>query len=283
MSQENHSFAHTISPRDKLLNLRLKEIWQYRDLLMLFVRRDFVAKFKQTILGPLWFVIQPLFQTIIFTFVFGNIAGISTDGAPKGVFYLAGLTAWNYFANCLRTTSNVFTLNATLFGKVYFPRAVTPISIVISNLIQFAIGFGLFLIVYIYYIAQGAEIRPNISILLFPALVLIMGFMGLGLGMLISAMTTKYRDLQYLVQFGLQLLMYATPVIYPISELSGKFKMIILANPMSGVIETFKYSFMGTGSFSWGLLAYSTIFTTVIFILGLLVFNRTEKNFMDTV
>lgn len=283
MSKDKHFFAHTISPRDKLLKLRIREIWQYRDLLMLFVRRDFVAKFKQTILGPLWFVIQPLFQTIIFTLVFGNIAGISTDGAPKGIFYLAGLTAWNYFANCLRTTSNVFTVNASLFGKVYFPRAVTPISIVISNLIQFAIGFGLFLLIYVYYIAQGAEIRPNITLLLFPLLVLIMGFMGLGLGMIISAMTTKYRDLQYLVVFGVQLLMYATPVIYPISEIPEKYQWIILANPMSGIIETFKHSFLGTGSFSWGLFAYSTIFTIVIFMLGLLVFNRTEKNFMDTV
>lgn len=283
MNNITNTFAHSITPRDKLLNLRLKEIWQYRDLLMLFVRRDFVSKFKQTILGPLWFFIQPLFQTIMFTFVFGSIAGIPTDGAPKGVFYLAGLTAWNYFANCLNATSNVFTLNASLFGKVYFPRAVTPISIVISNLIQFAIGFSLFLALYFYYIFTGASIKPNFTLFLFPALVLIMGFMGLGLGMLISAMTTKYRDLQYLVQFGVQLLMYATPVIYPISEIPQKYQWIILANPMSGVIETFKYSFLGTGTFSWPLLSYSAGFTVVIFILGLLVFNHTEKNFMDTV
>ncbi len=283
MTQTQHTFAHAITPRDKLLNLRLKEIWQYRDLLILFVRRDFVAKYKQTILGPLWFLIQPLFQTIMYTVVFGGIAGIPTDGAPKIVFYLAGITAWTYFANCLRTTSNVFTLNANLFGKVYFPRAVTPISIVISNLIQFAIGLGLFLVIYGYYLIRGADIMPNSTLFLFPILVLIMGFMGLGLGMLISAMTTKYRDLQYLVQFGVQLLMYATPVIYPISAIPEKYRWIILTNPMTGVIETFKYSFLGTGTFSWGLLAYSAAFTVIIFILGLLVFNRTEKNFMDTV
>lgn len=279
----SNKFAHSITPQNKLFDLKLKEIWRYRDLLVLFVRRDFVAKYKQTILGPAWFFIQPLFQTIMFTFIFGTVAGLSTDGAPKGIFYLAGVTSWNYFANCLMTTSNVFTLNANLFGKVYFPRAVTPISIVISNLIQFGIGMILFLIVYAYYIIIGTDIQPNISILLFPLLVLMMGLMGLGLGMLVSAMTTKYRDMQYLVQFGVQLLMYATPVIYPISAIPEKYQWIIMANPMSGIIEAFKYGFLGTGSLSWSLLTYSAIFTTVIFFFGLMVFNKTEKNFMDTV
>ncbi len=277
------TFAHSITPQSKLLDLKLKEIWRYKDLLVLFVRRDFVAKYKQTILGPIWFLIQPLIQTITYTFIFGNVAGLSTDGAPKGIFYLAGITSWNYFANCLRTTSNVFTINASLFGKVYFPRAVTPFSIVISNLIQFGIGMLLFLIVYAYYFFLGADIKPNISLCIFPILVVIMGFMGLGLGMLVSAMTTKYRDLQFLIQFGVQLLMYATPVIYPISAIPEKYQWIIMANPMTGIIEAFKYSFLGTGSLSWPLLAYSAIFTVVIFILGLMVFNKTEKNFMDTV
>lgn len=283
MSNNTNVFAHSITPQKKLFDLKLKEIWRYRDLLMLFVRRDFVAKYKQTVLGPAWFFIQPLFQTIMFTFIFGSVAGLSTDGAPKGIFYLAGVTSWNYFANCLRTTSNVFTMNAILFGKVYFPRAVTPISIVISNLIQFIIGMVLFLAVYAYYIITGTAISPNITLLLFPILVLLMGVMGLGLGMLVSAMTTKYRDLQHLIQFGVQLLMYATPVVYPISAIPQKYQWIILANPMSGIIEAFKYGFLSTGSISWPLLAYSAIFTVLIFVLGLMVFNKTEKNFMDTV
>lgn len=279
-------FQHTIQPRDNFFDLRLKEIWRYRDLLVLFVRRDFVAKYKQTVLGPIWFFIQPLFQAIMFSFVFGRMAGIPTDGLPRPVFYLAGITAWNYFANCLRTTSNTFTANASLFGKVYFPRAVTPISIVISNLIQFGFSFLLFFGYYIYYIIKGAEIQPNITLLLFPVLILLLGFLGLGFGMIISAMTTKYRDLQYLVQFGIQLAMYATPVIYPYSffiDKAGRYDLIIKLNPMSGIIETFRYSFLGAGTFDWKLLTYSAGFTVIIFLMGLLVFNKTEKNFMDTV
>jgi lipopolysaccharide transport system permease protein len=261
----------------------LKEIWRYKDLLLLFVRRDFVAKYKQTILGPTWFIIQPLLQTIIFTFVFGKVAGISTDGAPKGIFYLAGITSWNYFANCLKTTSSTFTANASLFGKVYFPRVVTPLSLVISNLIQFGLGLFLFLLIYFYYISIGADIKPNSSLFLLPVLIITMGFMGLGFGMLISAMTAKYRDLQYLVQFGVQLLMYATPVIYPISEIPDKYKWIIMTNPMSSIVETFKYSFLSIGTFSWKMLGYSVLLTIFIFFFGLLIFNKTEKNFMDTV
>lgn len=280
------SFQHTIQPRDKFLDLRLKEIWRYRDLLMLFVRRDFVAKYKQTILGPLWFFIQPLFQAIMFSFIFGRIAGIPTDGVPRQLFYLAGITAWNYFANCLRTTSNTFTANAGLFGKVYFPRAVIPLSIVISNLIQFGFGFLLFMGYFVFYMIKGADIQPNYTLFLFPILLLLMGFMGLGFGMLISAMTTKYRDLQNLVQFGVQLAMYATPVIYPLAfftEKANKLSWIIKANPMTGIIEIFRYSFLGTGTLSWKLLGYSAGFTVIIFLFGLLVFNKTEKNFMDTV
>jgi lipopolysaccharide transport system permease protein len=277
------SYQHTIQPRDNFFDLRLKEIWRYRDLLMLFVRRDFVAKFKQTLLGPAWFFIQPLFTMIMYTFIFGKIAGLPTDGVPQPLFYLAGITAWNYFQTCLTSTSNTFTANSNLFGKVYFPRAITPLSIILSNLIQFGIQLSLFLMLYFYYLISGARVTPNATLFLFPILVLTMGFMGLGLGMIISAMTTKYRDLQYLVQFGVQLLMYATPVVYPLSKIPGKYKWFIMSNPMSGIVETFKYSFLSSGYFSCKLLCYSVVFTVLIFFMGLLVFNRTEKNFMDTV
>lgn len=276
-------YANSITPHDSLFSLRLGEIWQYRDLLMLFVRRDFVAKYKQTILGPIWFFIQPIFQTAVLAIVFGGMAGLSTDGVPPVLFYLAGITAWNYFSNCLRATSNTFTANASLFGKVYFPRAVTPLSIVISNLIQFVIGLFLFLLLYIFFAVTGSELHLNSTLFLLPLLIVLMGFMGLGLGMLVSAMTTRYRDLQYLVEFGVQLLMYATPVIIPLSAVPARYQPIMLANPMTGVIETFKYSFFGTGTFSWMLLGYSTGFTLIVFIVGLAVFNKTEKNFMDTV
>ena len=280
---ENETYANSITPQNNLFDLRLKEIWRYRDLLVLFVRRDFVAKYKQTILGPIWFFIQPIFQTAVMAIVFGGMAGLSTDGIPPVLFYLAGVTAWNYFANCLRATSNTFTANAGLFGKVYFPRAVMPLSIVISNLIQFVIGMVLFLILYAYYALRGYALQPNTTLLLIPLLVILMGFMGLGLGMLVSALTTRYRDLQFLVEFGVQLLMYATPVILPLSAIPAKYRLIMLANPMTGVIEAFKYGFFKTGAFSGSLLVYSASFTAVVFLLGLMIFNKTEKNFMDTV
>ena len=276
-------YAHSITPHSSLFDLRLGEIWQYRDLLVLFVRRDFVAKYKQTILGPIWFFIQPIFQTVVLAIVFGGMAGLSTDGVPPMLFYLAGITAWNYFANCLRTTSNTFTANASLFGKVYFPRAITPLSVVISNLIQFGIGLLLFLVLYAFYALGDYAPRLNPTLLLLPLLVLLMGVMGLGAGMLVSALTTRYRDLQYLVEFGVQLLMYATPVILPLSAVPAKYQPVMLANPMTGVVETVKYGFFGTGTFSWALLSYSAGFTVAIFTLGLVIFNRTEKNFMDTV
>jgi len=283
MTESTGEYANSIKPKDSLFDLRLREIWRYRDLLVLFVRRDFVAKYKQTILGPLWFFIQPLFQTAVLAIVFGGMANLSTDGIPPILFYLTGVTAWNYFSNCLRTTSTTFTANAALFGKVYFPRAVTPLSIIISNLIQFGIGLILLFLIYGYYAFTGYALRPNPVLLLLPLLVVLMGFMGLGLGMLTSALTTKYRDLQYLVEFGVQLLMYATPVILPLSAVPEKYRLIMLLNPMTGIIETFKYGFFGTGSFSWGLLGFSTAFTIIVFLIGLLIFNKTEKNFMDVV
>lgn len=281
--EHSKPFQYSIRPRDKLLDLRLKDIWYYRDLLMLFVRRDFVAYYKQTILGPAWFFIQPLLTTIVFTIIFGNIAKLSTDGLPPMLFYLAGVTAWNYFAECLRKTSDTFTLNASIFGKVYFPRLVVPLSITVSTLITFGIQFVLFLGFLFYYIVTGAAVSPNWYILLFPILIAIMGIMGLSFGLWLSALTTKYRDLKFLVSFGVQLLMYATPVIYPISQIPEKYHWIMLANPMTSIIETFRFSFLGAGNMSWTGLSYSLGFTILLFLSGMIIFNRTEKNFMDIV
>lgn len=283
MSLQREQFAYSITPRDNLFDLRLRDIWNFRDLLFLFVHRDFVAVYKQTILGPLWFFIQPLLTTLVFTVIFGKVAKISTDGLPPLLFYLAGVTAWNYFAECFRKTANSFTQNAHIFGKVYFPRVIAPLSVTITNLITFGIQFLLFLGFLFYFMYSSAVVQPNVYMLLFPVLILMMGIMGLGFGMLVSALTTKYRDLQFLVSFGIQLLMFATPVIYPISAIPTKYHWIILANPMTSVIETFRYAFLGAGSFTWGGLSYSCLFTIGIFLLGLVVFNRTEKNFMDTV
>jgi len=279
----DNQFLFSIKPRDKLLDLRLREIWQYRDLLMLFVRRDFVAYYKQTILGPAWFFIQPLLTTIVFTIIFGNIAKLSTDGLPPMLFYLAGVTAWHYFSQCLVKTSDTFTANANIFGKVYFPRSVVPLSITVSNLISFGIQFLLFLGFLFYYMIIGADVTPNWHILTFPLLIITMGVMGLSFGLWLSAMTTKYRDFKFLVGFGVQLLMYATPVIYPISQIPEKYQWVMIANPMTSIIETFRFSFLGAGNMSWTGLTYSVVFTLILFLSGLLIFNRTEKNFMDTV
>ena len=276
----------TIEPSSSLLELKLKDTWEYRDLLMLLVRRDFVSFYKQTILGPLWFFIQPVFTTIIFTFIFGNLAGISTDGLPRPLFYMAGITAWNYFADCLTKTSTVFKDNANIFGKVYFPRLIMPLSIVVSNLVRFAVQFLLFLAVMGYYLLIESNFSPNWYVLLFPFLMLLMAAQGLGLGMIISAMTTKYRDLAFLVTFGVQLLMYATTVIYPLSTALTKYpeySWIIEYNPMTAIIETFRYGFLGNGTFSWGFLGYSTGITAVLLVAGILIFNKVEKNFVDTV
>lgn len=275
-----------IKPHNQLLDLHLKDVWHYRDLLSLLVRRDFVSFYKQTILGPVWFFIQPLFTTIIFTFVFGNLAQISTDGLPQPLFYLAGITAWNYFAECLTKTSTVFKDNANIFGKVYFPRLIMPLSIVVSNLIKFGVQMLLFLLLMAYYYFNNTHLHPNFHILLFPFLVLLMAGLGLGLGMIISALTTKYRDLAFLVTFGVQLLMYATTVIYPLStaiEKYPKYAWIIKYNPMTPIIETFRYGFLGNGSFSWHSLLYCVITTIIILIFGIIIFNKVEKTFVDTV
>lgn len=272
-----------ITPQKSLFDLKLKEVWRYRDLTMLFVRRDIVAQYKQTILGPLWYFIQPLFTTIVFTVVFGNIAGISTDGIPPMLFYLAGVTNWNYFAECLNKTATTFKDNQSIFGKVYFPRLVVPISIVTSNLLKYGIQLIMFLGFYFYFLVKSTAIQPNAYALLFPLIVVLLAGLGLGFGLLITSMTTKYRDLVFLLQFGVQLAMYATPVIYPLSEIPAQYQWVSIINPMTAVIETFKYGFLGQGTFSWGALSYSFGFMIAILLAGIAVFNRTEKNFMDTV
>jgi lipopolysaccharide transport system permease protein len=272
-----------IRPRSGWFDLHLADLWRYRDLVMLFVRRDFVSTYKQTILGPLWFIIQPLLTTLTFTLLFGNIAKLSTDGLPKILFYMSGITAWNYFADCLTKTSETFNANANIFGKVYFPRLAVPLSIVISNLIKFGIQMGLFLVFYFYFIANGTPIYPTRALLLLPVLILLMAALGLGSGIIVSSLTTRYRDLRFLVQFGTQLLMYSTTVILPLSKLPDQYRWIILANPMTPIIETFRYAFLGTGVFDWAHLGLSATATLFILAIGVLLFNRVEKTFMDTV
>lgn len=272
-----------IKPQNKWYDIDFKAIWNYRDLLMLFVRRDFVAVYKQTVLGPIWFFIQPILTTITFTFIFGNFAKISTDGIPPLIFYLSGLTFWNYFASCLTATSNTFVSNAGMFGKVYFPRLITPLSVVISNLIKFGIQFLLFLGVFFYYWAQGA-IQPNWTVALLPLYILMMAGLGLGFGILISSLTTKYRDFTFLVGFGVQLLMYASPIIYPFSILSEKLRFILnMVNPMSAIIEAIKYGFLGEGVFSVTNLAVSFTYMVILLFIGIVAFHKVEKSFMDTV
>jgi len=273
-----------IQPQRSLLDLRLGELWRYRDLVMLFVRRDFVSVYKQTILGPLWYLIQPLLTTITFTVIFGNIASLPTDGLPQFLFYMSGTVVWSYFAACLTKTSETFVQNSSLFGKVYFPRLAVPVSILISNLITFAIQFALFLLFVLYFVLRGVSIQPNwLWVALSPILLLMMAGLGLGLGTIISSLTTKYRDLRFLVQFGVQLLMYATPVIYPASSIPERFQWIILANPMTPIIEAFRYAFLGAGNANLAQLGYSFGFMIVVVSLGSIIFNRVEQTFMDTV
>jgi len=272
-----------IKPKRNLLDINLREVWRYRDLISLFVRRDFISKFKQTILGPLWFIINPLFTTFMYLIVFTRIAKLSTDGLPPILFYLSGIIAWQYFAGSLNSTANTFISNAGIFGKVYFPRLVTPISVVISNLIQFGIQFALFVAIYIYYLVQGVAIQPNIYILLLPVLIIMMALLGLGFGIIISSLTTKYRDLNNLISFAVQLWMYVTPVIYPTSMLSQKYQFFILINPLTSIIETFRFALLGQGTINFAHLGYSAGFTFVVLSLGIILFNKVEQTFMDTV
>lgn len=272
-----------ITPVKSLLSVNLKAIWRYRDLLFLFVRRDFVATYKQTILGPLWFFIQPLFTTIIFTIVFGNIAQISTNGIPKTLYYLSGITLWNYFADCVTKTSNTFVTNQSIFGKVYFPRIIVPLSAILTNLMKFGVQLFLFIGFFIYFYITTDLVVPNYTLLLLPVLLIIMATMSLGVGMIISSLTTKYRDLNFLVGFSIQLLMYASPIIYPIETVPQKYRLFIELNPMSGIINNFKYGCLGVGNFDWFGFYYGVIFSILALVTGTIIFNRVEKSFIDTV
>lgn len=273
-----------IKPQQKLLNLNLKEIWQYRDLLTMFVKRDVVTVYKQTVLGPIWFFVQPIMTMLVYIVVFGNIAEISTDDIPKPLFYLSGIIIWNYFSECFMQTSDTFSQNQDMFGKVYFPRLIMPLSKVVSGLIKFLIQFSLFLLIYLYFfIVEDLSVSISWTILLVPYLIVLMACLGLGFGLIFTSMTTKYRDLRFLVQFGVQLLMYATPIIYPMNLIEGRLKTIISLNPLAHVVEAFKYGFLGRGELSAYGLVYATIFAIVTLVLGILIFNKTEKSFVDTI
>jgi lipopolysaccharide transport system permease protein len=287
-NSQSQNWDLVIKGHTSLFDVKFKDLWHYRDLLLLFVKRDFVSFYKQTVLGPLWFFIQPIFTTIVFTFVFGNLAGISTDGLPQYLFYLSGITAWNYFSDCLTKTSTVFRDNANIFGKVYFPRLIMPLSIIVSNLVRFGVQFLLMICMMVYFYlfpVPGTSFHVEVyALLLFPFLVILMALLGLGFGLIITAMTTKYRDLTFLVTFGVQLLMYGTTVIYPLSYAREKgYGWIANKNPMTGIIEAFRYVFLGKGEFTIWSLGYSTLMTIIILFAGVIIFNKTEKNFVDTI
>lgn len=277
------NFTTIIKPRSNLFELNLKELWQYRDLLTMFVKRDIVTQYKQTILGPTWYFVQPALTTIMYMVVFGGIAGISTDGLPQPLFYLSGIVLWQYFSDCLNKTSATFTANQHIFGKVYFPRLLAPLATVTSNLLRMGIQFLLFIIVYIYYVAVGVSVSPNAYALLIPILIFMLAGLSLGFGIIISSMTTKYRDLTILFTFVVQLWMYATPVIYPMSTMPEKYRWIIALNPLTSIFEAFKFGTMGVGVFSWTQLGYSFVFMAVLLVVGVVVFNKVQKSFMDTV
>jgi len=284
METTNHHYWDLeIKPQSSLFSLHLKDVWNYRDLLWLLVRRDFVSFYKQTVFGPLWFFIQPIFTTIIYTVIFSRLARISVEGAPPALFYLSGIIAWNYFSDCLVKTSGVLRDNSGIFGKVYFPRLIMPLSIIISNLVKLSVQILLFIIMLAWYFFKGGNVHPNGYILLFPVIILLMAMLGLGIGLIITGLTVKYRDLAFLLSFGIQLLMYATPVIYPLSFVPEKYKSIIILNPLVALIETFRYGFIGTGRFYSGAFLYSIIASIIFFLIGLVVFNKVEKNFVDTV
>jgi lipopolysaccharide transport system permease protein len=283
MINEEKGWDLIIKPKQRFFNIDLRTIWRYRDLLLLFVRRDFVSVYKQTILGPVWFFIQPLLTTLTFLIIFGNIAKVSTDGLPKVLFYMSGIILWNYFAECLTKTSDTFSANANIFGKVYFPRLIVPLSVVVSNLIRLAIQFLLFIGFWLYFYVKGSPIQVNSTALLLPLLLLLMAGHGLAFGIIISSLTTKYRDLRFLVQFGVQLLMYASPVVYPLSNVPEQYKWILLLNPMTSIIETFKYGFLGAGVFEPMHLVINLVAMIVVLAVSVLIFNKVEKGFMDTV
>lgn len=279
----NERWSTIIKPKTGLLDLNLKELWKYKDLIVMFVKRDFKTLYKQTVLGPLWVIINPMLTTLMFTVVFGGIANISTDGMPQFVFYMAGNTIWSYFSTCLTKTANTFINNSAVFGKVYFPRLVSPISTVLSGLINFIVQFTIFLGFVLFYSYTGDTVQPNIYILLVPILLLMVAMLSLGFGIIISSLTTKYRDLSILVTFGVQLWMYATPVVYPISQIPSGWRNIMLLNPVAPIIETFRYAFLGSGEIPWFYLGISAVTTIVILLIGVVLFNKVQKTFMDTI
>ncbi|MHA8108530.1 ABC transporter permease [Aquirufa sp. A-Brett2-W8] len=281
--EKSESWDTIIEPKSTSLNLGLGKVWKYRDLLLLLVRRDLVSFYKQTILGPLWFFIQPLFTTITFTFIFGQLAEISTDGLPQPLFYMTGITIWNYFSESLNKTSTVFRDNAGIFGKVYFPRLIIPISIILSNLLKFAVQILLLFIMMLFYLYRGANFSPTIFLFLFPIQIILMAALGLGMGMIITALTNKYRDLSFLVVFGVQLLMYATPVIYPLSVVTNKYKWIVTLNPMTQIVEISRLGLLGKGEFSLPTFIYTILMSITILLSGIIIFNKVEKTFIDTV
>ena len=282
-SQNEESWTMIIRPQRSWFDLRLGELWGARELIMLFVWRDFVSVYKQTILGPLWYLVQPVLTTITFTVIFGRLADLPTDGLPDFLFYLLGTVVWSYFASCMMKTSNTFISNAGLFGKVYFPRLAVPISVLISNLFSFAIQFVLFIVFLLYFWLSGSTVQPNMWILLLPVLLLMMAGLGLGFGIVISSLTTRYRDLSFLVSFGTQLFMYATPVVYPLSSIPERFRLLVLANPLSSVLEAFRFALLGAGELNFYSLLYSFAFMVVLLGVGIMLFNRIEATFMDTV
>jgi lipopolysaccharide transport system permease protein len=283
IKQEDSSWDLVIESKTGVFKLNLQQVWKYRDLLWLLVRRDFVSFYKQTIFGPLWFFIQPLFTMGMYVFVFGGLAGISTDGLPQPLFYLVGITAWSYFSDCLVKVSTVFKDNSGIFGKVYFPRIIMPLSIVFSNLVRFGVQMFLLLVTMAYYYFKGYSLETSLYILLLPVLIISMALMGLGMGMIVSALTTKYRDLAFLLNFGVQLLMYATTVIYPLSSLSGTMRTVISLNPMTPIIEGMRLGFLGKGSFELSDLFYTLVVTLIILLSGIMIFNKVEKNVIDTI
>lgn len=280
---KSNSWDKIIRPRSGWFDIHLGELWKYRDLIGLFVWRDFVSVYKQTILGPIWFVIQPIITTVVFTVIFSNVAKIPTDGLPPFLFYLSGVITWKYFADCLNHTSNTFVGNSNLFGKVYFPRLTVPVSVVISNLVAFGIQFLLFLAFLIFYRVNGVSVYPQPVLLLLPLLILQMAALGLGFGIIVSSLTTRYRDLTHLVGFGVQLWMYATPIVYPASFLPDSWRWIAVVNPMAPVIETFRYAFLGSGYINLQNWLTSLAITAGILAIGVVLFSRIEKTFMDTV
>jgi lipopolysaccharide transport system permease protein len=285
-NNDPNDWLFEITPKNKFFSLNLKEVWQYRDLLFLFVKRDVITVYKQTVLGPLWYLIQPLFTSVTFTIIFNNVAGINTGTVPPFLFNLAGITVWNYFTACLNGTSDTFKSNAGIFGKVYFPRIITPLSVVISNLIKFGIQFIIFVAFYLFYYFQGANLSLNGLVIFFPVLIIVMGILGLGIGMIISSMVTKYRDFSYLVSFGIQLLMYLSAVMYPMELIKAKlpdYGWIVEYNPLAYIIESARYMLLDVGEISVLGLLYTFAVTVVLFFIGLLIFNKTEKSFIDTV